>query len=73
MKYFTILLRYYNYYLTRFTLFVIILGRSVQIHVTKKNVTRLLRLAVNYGEFDWVIYDWKGYARLSVIPDGKYQ
>jgi hypothetical protein len=43
-------------------------GRSISIHVTNSNVTRLLKLAVSL-KFDWVIYDNNGYARLSVIPD----
>nr|ABX90059.1 hedgling [Amphimedon queenslandica] len=43
-------------------------GRSVRIHVTSRNVTRLLKMAVSAG-FDWVMYDKKGYARMSVIPD----
>ena len=46
-------------------------GRSIRIHVTSKNVTRLLKMAILSCGFDWVMYDKKGYARLSVIPDGK--
>lgn len=55
----------------KFLLYIIFIGRTIKIHVTKKNVTRLLKLAVQYADFDWVIYEKQGFARLSVIPDGE--
>ena len=47
------------------------LGRTIKVHVTKRNVTRLLKLAIQYSKFDWVIYEKGGFARFSVIPDGE--
>ena len=52
--------------------FCISVGRSVRIHITSQNATRLLKLAVEYALFDWVQWHVDGYAHLSVIPDGKY-